>query len=76
MVKYPKSSNPLKDAYNLKYHHNRRPWLHMDQNLGTSLNPKLVVAVQIIPVLRIKIGQFRIWSVVEKQLQHKRSQVW
>ena len=39
---------------------------------STSLNPKLIVTIQLVQVLRTKIGQFRIRSVVEKQLQHNR----
>ena len=42
---------------------------------GTSLNPKEIVAVQFVPVQRAKNDQFRIRSVVEKQMQHNRSAV-
>ena len=42
---------------------------------STSLNPKLIVAVQLVPVLRAKNGRFRIWLVVEKQLRHNSSGV-
>ena len=40
------------------------------------LNPKLIVALQLVPVLREKIGQFRILPVVEKQMWHNRSELW
>ena len=40
-----------------------------------SLKSELIDAVKLVPVLHSEIGQFRIQSLVEKQLQHNRSGV-